>query len=185
MCPRHAGRAAASAHLLPWFPWPFFVGLAVFAAVPTTLSSGVTLVQNGRGNAALALLLVVATNLMGIVTTPLWLQAYDKAGLLALPGRIRGDQTKTNGSGGDDDAGHVHLNVLSMLRQLALTVLVPLIVGKLVREVLIHGGCCYCFRRRGLSLPDTTTSSMPPAAQAPASPQQGQEERRCAFDVYA
>lgn len=45
-------------------PEAFGIGLAVFAACPTSLSQGVTVVIQGYGNAALALLLVVLTNLV-------------------------------------------------------------------------------------------------------------------------
>ena len=46
------------------------VGLAVFCAMPTTLSSGVALVAQARGNAALALLLTVASNVLAVFTVP-------------------------------------------------------------------------------------------------------------------
>lgn len=42
----------------------------MFCSVPTTLSSGVALVTAGGGNAALALLLTVGSNLLGILTVP-------------------------------------------------------------------------------------------------------------------
>ena len=41
--------------------------------MPTTLGVGVALTGAARGNQALALLLTVGTNLLGIVTTPFWL----------------------------------------------------------------------------------------------------------------
>lgn len=46
-------------------PAAFGIGMAVFACCPTSLSQGVTVVIQGYGNAALALLLVVLTNLVG------------------------------------------------------------------------------------------------------------------------
>ncbi|KAI8472893.1 MAG: putative sodium bile acid cotransporter [Monoraphidium minutum] len=51
------------------------VGLAVFCCMPTALSSGVTLTQALGGNVALALLLTVATNTLGVFTMPLMLPA--------------------------------------------------------------------------------------------------------------
>ncbi|GMH34790.1 hypothetical protein BSKO_02651 [Bryopsis sp. KO-2023] len=48
----------------------FATGLAIFAAVPTTLTSGVTLAVQAYCNGALALMLTVCTNMLGILTTP-------------------------------------------------------------------------------------------------------------------
>lgn len=45
-------------------------GLTVFACVPTTLSSGAALAQQAGGNAALSVLLLVQTNLLGVLTMP-------------------------------------------------------------------------------------------------------------------
>lgn len=52
-------------------PKEFGYGLAIFACAPTSLSSGVTLVIQGYGNAALALLMTVLTNIIGIFISPL------------------------------------------------------------------------------------------------------------------
>ncbi|SVE15819.1 uncharacterized protein METZ01_LOCUS468673, partial [marine metagenome] len=48
----------------------FRLGLALFCCMPTTLSSGIALTNQARGNGALALLLTVTTNLLGIFTIP-------------------------------------------------------------------------------------------------------------------
>jgi predicted Na+-dependent transporter len=53
---------------LPFQPPEFATGLALFCVVPTTLGVGVALTAASKGNQALALLLTVATNLLGIVT---------------------------------------------------------------------------------------------------------------------
>jgi sodium/bile acid cotransporter 7 len=53
---------------LPFQPPEFATGLALFCVVPTTLGVGVALTAVSKGNQALALLLTVATNLLGIVT---------------------------------------------------------------------------------------------------------------------
>lgn len=44
------------------------MGLTIFCVVPTTLGVGVALTAASRGNQALALLLTIVTNLLGIVT---------------------------------------------------------------------------------------------------------------------
>ncbi|CAK0890775.1 unnamed protein product [Prorocentrum cordatum] len=45
-------------------------GMALFCAVPTTLSSGVAMVGSANGNVALALILTTVTNLLGVFTMP-------------------------------------------------------------------------------------------------------------------
>jgi len=65
---------ALIASRLPFQPREFALGLAVMACAPTSLSSGVTLVAQGYGSGALALLLTVSTNVLGIATSPLMVQ---------------------------------------------------------------------------------------------------------------
>ena len=57
---------------LPVTPVEFRYGLSLFCCVPTTLTSGVTLVRNAKGNVALALMLTVTTNLIGVFTVRLF-----------------------------------------------------------------------------------------------------------------
>lgn len=45
-------------------------GLGLFCVVPTTLSSGVTMVTQAKGNVSLAVLLTTLTNLIGVLTMP-------------------------------------------------------------------------------------------------------------------
>eukprot|EP00933_Yihiella_yeosuensis_P016779 TRINITY_DN14205_c1_g1_i1.p1 TRINITY_DN14205_c1_g1~~TRINITY_DN14205_c1_g1_i1.p1 ORF type:complete len:342 (+),score=33.56 TRINITY_DN14205_c1_g1_i1:38-1063(+) len=45
-------------------------GMCVFCVVPTTLSSGVTMVTQAKGNVSLAVLLTTVTNLLGVLTMP-------------------------------------------------------------------------------------------------------------------
>lgn len=45
-------------------------GLCIFCAVPTTLSSGVVLVEAAGGNVQLALILTTLTNSLGVITMP-------------------------------------------------------------------------------------------------------------------
>ncbi|CAM9372198.1 unnamed protein product [Ectocarpus sp. 12 AP-2014] len=90
----------------------FSYGLSVFCVVPTTLSSGVTLVMNAGGNDALALLLTVTTNLLGVVTVPFYVKGVVNAG---------------------DDAS---IDPVGLLVKLIISVLVPLVVGKVIREAV-------------------------------------------------
>lgn len=45
-------------------------GMALFCVVPTTLSSGVTMITQAKGNVSLAVLMTTATNLLGVLTVP-------------------------------------------------------------------------------------------------------------------
>lgn len=66
----------------PAIAWPILVfgqpyvnltllqGMALFCVVPTTLSSGVTMVTQAKGNVSLAVFLTTVTNLLGVFTMP-------------------------------------------------------------------------------------------------------------------
>jgi solute carrier family 10 (sodium/bile acid cotransporter), member 7 len=87
----------------------FRLGLAIFCCMPTTLSSGIALTSQAKGNTALALLLTVSTNLLGVFTIPFVLA-------IAL-GAV----------------GSITLSAESLLVKLCLTILLPLIAGRLLR----------------------------------------------------
>ncbi len=91
-------------------PKEFGVGLAVFACSPTALSSAISLCIQAYGNGAMSLLLTVVTNLLGIITTPLFVSL-----VLGPAGKI-------------DKVG--------LLVKLLVQILVPLLVGKALREAL-------------------------------------------------
>lgn len=88
----------------------FQLGLALFACMPTTLSSGIALTNQARGNGALALLLTVATNLLGVFTIPFVLVA-----VLGVVGRVE-------------------LSALDLVAELCLSILLPLLVGHGLRR---------------------------------------------------
>ena len=90
----------------------FRLGLALFCCMPTTLSSGIALTTQARGNVALALLLTVTTNTIGIFTVPFM--------LALLLGSI----------------GQVELSGVDLLVKLCLTILVPLAAGRYLRRFL-------------------------------------------------
>ncbi|KAK9917371.1 hypothetical protein WJX75_003627 [Coccomyxa subellipsoidea] len=87
-------------------PSEFNIGLAIFCVVPTTLGVGVALTAAARGNQALALLLTVATNLLGIITVPYELK------LILLGSNV------------------VSVDPSSLVVKLIFTVLVPTVLGK-------------------------------------------------------
>jgi solute carrier family 10 (sodium/bile acid cotransporter), member 7 len=99
---------------LPFSQIEFSYGLAIWCTVPTSLASGVSVTVQSGGNGALALLLTVITNMTAVVTMPFWLSAMFK--------------TRSQGAGG------ASVNAIDLLQKLLVTVLVPLLVGKAVRD---------------------------------------------------
>jgi sodium/bile acid cotransporter 7 len=91
---------------------PFQLGLALFCCMPTTLSSGLALTVQARGNVAQALLLTVSTNLLGIFTVPFV--------LTLLLGTI----------------GDIQLSAYTLLGKLCLTILLPLAIGKYLQRFI-------------------------------------------------
>lgn len=98
--------------LPPPQPPEFAIGLAIMACVPSSLSSGVTLVIQGYGNGALGLLFTVAGNVTGIVTSPLMVKAV-------LGSLI-----------------NAKIDSVDLLVKLGVSILMPLLVGKAVREAI-------------------------------------------------
>ena len=103
---------AAIAFQLPMEP-AFQFGLALFCCMPTTLTSGVALTAQARGNVALALLLTVLTNTAGIFTVPFVL-----AHLLS-------------------SLGQVELSAGDLFAKLCLSILLPLGIGKYLRRFAV------------------------------------------------
>ncbi|WOL01601.1 putative sodium/metabolite cotransporter BASS4, chloroplastic [Canna indica] len=91
-------------------PQELVTGLAIFCCMPTTLSSGVALTQLVGGNTALALAMTVLSNLLGILIIPFSL-------------------SKLIGTG----AG-ISVPTTQLFKSLIMTLLVPLIIGKVVRD---------------------------------------------------
>jgi len=94
---------------LKFMPQEFRVGFLLFCTMPTTINSGVAIATAAKGNFALALLLTVLSNLLGIFTAPFYLSL-----LLSV-----------------DD---VSMNPVPLLVDLLLTLLLPLTIGKACRE---------------------------------------------------
>ncbi|KAJ7970568.1 putative Bile acid:sodium symporter [Quillaja saponaria] len=91
-------------------PQELLTGLALFSCMPTTLSSGVALTQLAGGNSALALAMTVLSNILGILIVPFSISKYVAKGVgITLP-------TK------------------QLFTSLVFTILIPLILGKVVRE---------------------------------------------------
>ncbi|XP_034705539.1 probable sodium/metabolite cotransporter BASS4, chloroplastic isoform X3 [Vitis riparia] len=91
-------------------PREFITGLAIFSCMPTTLSSGVALTQLAGGNSALALAMTVISNLLGILIVPFSISKFIADGV------------------------GVSVPTKQLLRSLVVTLLIPLILGKVLRE---------------------------------------------------
>ncbi|XP_027365447.1 probable sodium/metabolite cotransporter BASS4, chloroplastic isoform X2 [Abrus precatorius] len=91
-------------------PQEFITGLAIFSCMPTTLSSGVALTQLAGGNSALALAMTVISNMLGILIVPLSITKFVADGV------------------------GVTLPTKQLFKSLVLTILIPLILGKVLRE---------------------------------------------------
>eukprot|EP00878_Enallax_costatus_P021897 GHUV01023208.1.p1 GENE.GHUV01023208.1~~GHUV01023208.1.p1 ORF type:complete len:388 (+),score=105.85 GHUV01023208.1:827-1990(+) len=98
--------------LMPFKPYEFALGLAIMACVPTSLSSGVTLVIGAYGNGALALLFTVSGSILGIITAPLAVKI------------VLGSMTNAK------------VDSVDLLVKLGVSILMPVVVGKTLRELI-------------------------------------------------
>ena len=92
----------------------FQIGLSLFCCMPTTLSSGIALTNQARGNVALALLLTVLTNIGGIVTVPFTLVFLVSPVLQSV--------------------GPVELSAGDLLLKLCVSILLPLLAGRFCQK---------------------------------------------------
>lgn len=91
-------------------PQEFVTGLSIFSCMPTTLNGGVALTQLVGGNSALALALTVTSVLLGMLTVPLWITKFFADGFgVAIP-------------------------TWQLFQSLILILIVPLILGKVLRN---------------------------------------------------
>lgn len=86
-------------------------GLVIMSAVPPTLSSGIVITGVSQGNMVLALLLTISLNMLGIFTLPFMLDS-------CLP-----------------SSGPVRIDRLALLITMMFLVLLPFILGKIIRKV--------------------------------------------------
>ncbi len=92
--------------------WEYIIGVCIIATAPVTVVSGTVMTIIGRGNIPLSLFICVLGNFIGVFTIPFSLNLLVAAG------------------------GHVDLPVLKMLLNLITTVLVPIVLGYLLRSSL-------------------------------------------------
>ncbi|GAX83861.1 hypothetical protein CEUSTIGMA_g11286.t1 [Chlamydomonas eustigma] len=99
---------------LPLQPKELCIGLVIFCLVPTTLGVGQALVRTCQGNESVALLLIITSNMLGVLTMPIWVKfmfvGYDTEGL------------------------SLNVDIADLLIHLSLTILAPSVVGKGLQE---------------------------------------------------
>lgn len=97
---------------IPFGVSEFAVGISLFFAQSTSLSSGPTIAAQANGNVALALLLTVVTNTIGVLTMPLFVVAF-----------LKRQETKTD----------FEIETIPIVVQLICLIIVPCAIGKLLR----------------------------------------------------
>eukprot|EP00899_Mesostigma_viride_P003433 jgi/Mesvir1/13090/Mv06072-RA.2 len=102
---------------IPFSPTEFKYGHALFATVPTTITSGITQSAQAGGNRAAAIMLTIMTNLVGVVSVP-----YIFQWILSTVSPEGGEATK------------IKLDTVGLLIKLLVTIIVPLIFGKCLLE---------------------------------------------------
>ncbi|CAO3625495.1 unnamed protein product [Cunninghamella blakesleeana] len=97
------------------------IGVVIAASTPTTVSSNVVMTKNAKGNEASALMNAALGNVLGIFVSPALVSTFQDPLLDATP-----EDESQNQVGGVVD-------MVSVLKQLGLTVLIPLIVGQIIQ----------------------------------------------------
>lgn len=143
---------------LPLYPPQMALGLAVFATMPTTLSSAVSLTQMAGGNTAMALLLTVTSNMLSVLTLPFIIPAVLARGQHCL-GAAAPSHTVLGGNTGSV------LEPSQLLVQLCLTVLVPTLAGWLLRSAVRPLGGWVDANRKKMSLINALFLGMVPWMQ--------------------
>lgn len=127
---------------LPLQPVELAMGLALFCCVPTTLSANISLTVIVGGNAAMALLLTIASNLLGVFTVPFILP-------LVLGSAV----------------GGVTIAPLSILQQLVRFILLPLLFGQALRNWVPGLAATVDSRRKTILMMQSILLSMVPWMQ--------------------
>ncbi|CAO3592225.1 unnamed protein product [Absidia cylindrospora] len=97
------------------------IGLVIAASTPTTVSSNVVMTKNADGNEASALMNAAIGNVLGIFVSPALVSVFQGPLIDATP-----EEEPATEAGGKVD-------FVSVLKQLGLTVLVPLVVGQVIQ----------------------------------------------------
>ncbi|KAI8061178.1 SBF-like CPA transporter family-domain-containing protein [Gongronella butleri] len=99
------------------------IGVVIAASTPTTVSSNVVMTKNAKGNEASALMNAAVGNVLGIFVSPALVSTFQGPLLEATP-----EDESQNQVGGVVD-------FISVLKQLGITVMVPLLVGQIFQWI--------------------------------------------------
>ncbi|CAO3609774.1 unnamed protein product [Cunninghamella blakesleeana] len=97
------------------------IGVVIAASTPTTVSSNVVMTKNANGNEASALMNAALGNVLGIFVSPALVSVFQGPLIDATP------ENESPGEAGGE------IDFVSVLKQLGLTVLVPLVVGQIIQ----------------------------------------------------
>ncbi|KAI7200043.1 hypothetical protein D0869_02240 [Hortaea werneckii] len=104
------------------------VGLIFLGCVPTTISSNVVMTRQAQGNTALTVVQTTVGNFLGVFITPALVTMYTGVDTW-YNGVLLRDQS--GGEGGGGRFGEIYARVL---KQLSLSLYLPLIIGQLLRH---------------------------------------------------
>ncbi|KAI9492199.1 SBF-like CPA transporter family-domain-containing protein [Zychaea mexicana] len=96
------------------------MGVVIAASTPTTVSSNVVMTKNAKGNEATALMNAAVGNVLGIFISPALVDTFQEPLIEATP------ENESAQAGG-------RVDFVSVLKQLGITVLIPLVVGQLIQ----------------------------------------------------
>ena len=170
-----ASSAAAAAGVSPLAS--ALLGLAAFACVPTALSSGATLTAQVRGNVALAVLLTVGSNLLGVATVPLLLpRALEAVGAAAAtataaasasasPAALSAGAAAAAAAAAASSAAAMAIDAAPLLSLLAKVVLLPVVAGAALRAWVPGVAAAVDARRRGVRFASAFLLALVPWSQ--------------------
>ncbi|MDB4345904.1 bile acid:sodium symporter [bacterium] len=96
-----------------WLPEGISIGLGLLSILPTTIASAVAFTNLAGGRTASAICATVVSNLLAVISVPVWVAAYLNAG------------------------GSVELPLLPLLGKLTLLIVFPMIAGQALRMVVL------------------------------------------------
>lgn len=108
--------------LMYWQTLPDFrIGLLIAASVPCTMAAASVWTRKAHGNDAISLLVTLVTNIAAVLVTPYWLSWV-----------LQGETTAAN-------AETWKIDPSAMTQELLIGVLVPIILGQLIRQIPAGG----------------------------------------------
>ncbi|KAI6836325.1 hypothetical protein KC332_g7395 [Hortaea werneckii] len=105
------------------------VGLIFLGCVPTTISSNVVMTRQAQGNTALTVVQTTVGNFLGVFITPALVTMY--TGVDTWYNAVLPQGQEQSGDGGGGRFGEIYARVL---KQLSLSLYLPLLVGQLLRH---------------------------------------------------